>query len=39
MGIGSMVDRFWESKPEVLAEILVPVVLCPPKIPHELAWD
>ena len=32
-----MVDRFWQRKPEVLAERLVPLLVCPPQIPHEFS--
>jgi hypothetical protein len=39
MDIESVVDRFWQRKTEVLEERLVPVLICPPKIPDELAWD
>jgi len=39
MDIGSILDRFWQRKAEVLVERLVPMLLSPPKIPHEIAWD
>jgi hypothetical protein len=35
---GAMVEWYWQGKTEVLGEKPVPVPLCPPKMPRELAW-
>jgi hypothetical protein len=36
---GALVGWHWEGETEVLRKMPIPVPLCPPYIPHELAWD
>jgi len=35
---GAMVEYYWQRKMELLLEKPVPLLLCPPKMPHELTW-
>lgn len=36
---GELVEWQWQGEYELLREKPVPLPLCPPQIPHELAWD
>jgi hypothetical protein len=38
-GYGALKEWYWQAKTKVLGEKSVPVPLCPPQIPHEVAWD
>jgi len=36
---GALVECYLQEKTEILHEKLAPLPLCPPQIPHGLAWD
>jgi hypothetical protein len=35
----ALVEWYWQGTTKVLGEETVLVSLCPPKLPHGLAWD